>query len=466
MRCRCSSLAALYLRGLALLPRSRERGRSASDSRSRSSSRASGSPRPSSASGCSSRASRSPASAGLARRRSCSLALPLVVVARTGAIRLLVTRTCAAPARPRALLAPRPGARARVGRLSHRLLDADGAGRDRARAPGRARGALRARRREPRARRGGRPARPGRRRRATGDATTSALIGQAVSISSTSRPASAPRCARRAAFAVFDAETSPIVNQRLNEIARVKSCAFVPVRRPRRVIGVVFAAVRRPRLFELRRARADADARVRGGTGARADTLSAAALAEALERERLIARISLDVRSRRELDELLPSRSRRRRGRSRRCAASSGSASRASRTPVLAEWAADGVAAARRREPPARASNLAVRERRTVAIGDVLEAPELDDPTLGDSSELTDRGVRAVLATPIVAFDRVIGVLGLHRAEPAKLDAEPRSRSPRPSPARRRSRSTRAGCSARATAGSRSSRRSSRRARR
>jgi hypothetical protein len=34
-----------------------------------------------------------------------------------------------------------------------------------------------------------------------------------------------------------------------------------------------------------------------------------------------------------------------------------------------------------------------------VAVGDVLDAPELDDPTLGDVSELTDRH-RAVLATP------------------------------------------------------------------
>ena len=31
------------------------------------------------------------------------------------------------------------------------------------------------------------------------------------------------------AFSVYDAEASPIVNQRLNAIARVKSCAFVPV---------------------------------------------------------------------------------------------------------------------------------------------------------------------------------------------------------------------------------------------
>ena len=63
------------------------------------------------------------------------------------------------------------------------------------------------------------------------------------------RPESTPPSARDAAFAVFDAESSPIVNQRLNAIARVKSCAFVPVRAAGEVVGVVFAAVRRPRLF-------------------------------------------------------------------------------------------------------------------------------------------------------------------------------------------------------------------------
>ena len=52
-----------------------------------------------------------------------------------------------------------------------------------------------------------------------------------------------------AAFAVYDAESSPIVNQRLNQIARVKSCAFVPMRAGDEVIGVVFAAVRQPRVF-------------------------------------------------------------------------------------------------------------------------------------------------------------------------------------------------------------------------
>ncbi len=51
------------------------------------------------------------------------------------------------------------------------------------------------------------------------------------------------------AFAVYDAESSAIVNPRLNAIAKVKSCAFVPMRSGEIVIGVVFAAMRQPRVF-------------------------------------------------------------------------------------------------------------------------------------------------------------------------------------------------------------------------
>src|SRR6185503_75626 len=63
-------------------------------------------------------------------------------------------------------------------------------------------------------------------------------------------------------------------------------------------------------------------------------------------------------------------------------------------------------------------SNLAMRERRTVAIADVLAAPELADPTLGSLETLTGFGSRAVVATPVIVFDRMIGVLALHRPEP------------------------------------------------
>ena len=53
-----------------------------------------------------------------------------------------------------------------------------------------------------------------------------------------------------AAFTVFDAERSAVVNRRLNAIARVKSCVFVPVLVGEEVIGVVFGAVRQPRVFD------------------------------------------------------------------------------------------------------------------------------------------------------------------------------------------------------------------------
>ena len=66
------------------------------------------------------------------------------------------------------------------------------------------------------------------------------------------------------------------------------------------------------------------------------------------------------------------------------------------------------------------ALNLASRDRRTVAVDDVATTPELEDPTLGDRETLLELGTRSVLATPIVVFDRVIGVFSLHRAEAAR----------------------------------------------
>ena len=219
-----------------------------------------------------------------------------------------------------------------------------------------------------------------------------------------------------AAFAVYDAESSPIVNKRLNAITNVKSCAFVPVRARGDVIGVVFAAVRRPRLFDLDELVLMETLASEAGL-ALERSRAAHAVADALERERLIVRISRAVRSRRDLDELLQVAVQETANATHveRCFIRLGE--HGEPTPVLAEWAVPGIG------PLGDASrlpavNLAVRERQTIAIGDVLQAPELDDPALGDVGELTQRSIRAVLATPIVAFDRVIGVLGLHRSEP------------------------------------------------
>ena len=219
-----------------------------------------------------------------------------------------------------------------------------------------------------------------------------------------------------AAFAVYDAESSAIVNRRLNAIARVKSCAFVPMRSGDEVIGVVFAATRQPRVFQEEELALMQTLAAEAGL-ALARAQSAAALAVALERERVITRISHEVRSRRDLDELLrvAVELTAKAARVDRCYIRLGVAGDA--TPILAEWGAEGVEPLgdARRLP---VSNLSVREERTVAIRDVLDAPELNDARLGDVRELTDRNIRAVLATPIVASEKVIGILGFHRAEP------------------------------------------------
>jgi GAF domain-containing protein len=52
-------------------------------------------------------------------------------------------------------------------------------------------------------------------------------------------------------------------------------------------------------------------------------------------------------------------------------------------------------------------------------VADTVTAPELDDPSLGGRDTLVALRTRAVIATPILVFDRIIGVFGLHRAEPS-----------------------------------------------
>ena len=136
-----------------------------------------------------------------------------------------------------------------------------------------------------------------------GGRDSESLIGQELDLEN--EPSGISTVTREGtAFAVFDAESSPIVNQRLNQLARMKSCAFVPMLARGEVVGVVFAAVRSPRLFgddEL----AHMQALVAEAGLALARTRASADLAEALERERLIAHISRAVRSLRDLDELL-----------------------------------------------------------------------------------------------------------------------------------------------------------------
>jgi GAF domain-containing protein len=229
-------------------------------------------------------------------------ALPLAVVARNWADRALLVGATrrTREAEQRSLLRDRE--LAGVGRLSHQLLDADDAD-DVARLlldeltslfsldvanlalvePGGTRARVVA------AREGGED--------------TRSLVGQELDLEHEMSGISTV-VREGAAFAVYDAEASAIVNRRLNEIARVKSCAFVPVRSGEEVIGVVFAGVRQPRLFD------DADLALMQTFATEAGlaierTHAVERLAEALERERLLSRVSLEIRSRGDVDELL-----------------------------------------------------------------------------------------------------------------------------------------------------------------
>jgi PAS domain S-box-containing protein len=220
-----------------------------------------------------------------------------------------------------------------------------------------------------------------------------------------------------APFAVYDAEAAKIVSKRLVEATGTKSAAFVPLLADRRVIGVLVVGT------TLRRRAFSTDElmllqTVAGEAAlALARTRSRAALDDALERERFVAEISSRVRSQLDVDDLL-----------RIAVQETGLALGADRCfirlgdtehaiPIAAQWHADRLPPL---EPGVRlaVSNLAVRRRETVAIGDVAAARELADETLGGVDALVELGSHAVVAVPIVVFGELIGVLSLHRSEP------------------------------------------------
>ena len=222
----------------------------------------------------------------------------------------------------------------------------------------------------------------------------------------------------RAPLVVFDVKTSPHVNQELGRRVGAQSAAFVPLLKEGRVTAVLVVVSARPRLFapsetELMQDLANETALALG----QASTQEA--LGAALERERLVAEISRRVRSELDLDAVLSvavtevgkaldlSRAFIRLGESGEDA------------PIKAEWDAPGFEPVGNVAGRLPVSNLAARDRRTVAIGDIATAPELDDPKLGGRETLMELRTRAVIATPILVFDRMIGVFGLHRAEAA-----------------------------------------------
>ncbi len=224
---------------------------------------------------------------------------------------------------------------------------------------------------------------------------------------------------------VYDVAGSPLVNRRLAEKVGAKSAVFIPLVSREKVPAVLVAATtREPRIFkgeELALLQALSGEAALAFDRAR----SAGALAEALERERLVASIGRKVRSELDLEAVL-----------RVAVEETGKAMGVARCflrlgepgrpmPIRAEWEAEGfvpIGAAGDRLP---VSNLAARERRTVAVSDVRTEPRLEDPELGGIQAMLDLDALAVLATPILVFDRMVGVFGLHRSEPRQwLDTE------------------------------------------
>src|SRR5439155_10880117 len=222
------------------------------------------------------------------------------------------------------------------------------------------------------------------------------------------------------AFAVYDAPASKIVSRRMVEATGAQSVAFVPLIAEERVTAVLVAgSVSKPRAFSSE------ELALLQGIAAEAAlaldrTRSNAALAEALERERFVARLSSRVRSELDIDDLL-----------RVAVEETGVALGVDRCFIrlgkmggipTAQWQVPGLAPIKSSRHLA-VSNLATRSVATIAIEDVATAPELEDRSLGGRQPLLDLGSRAVLAVPMVS-EELIGVLAIHRSAPGHWSQE------------------------------------------
>jgi PAS domain S-box-containing protein len=212
---------------------------------------------------------------------------------------------------------------------------------------------------------------------------------------------------------VYDCANSTRVSKRLAESVGAKSAAWIPIIAEERVIGVlVLATTGRYRAFSGEELEVLAAIAAESGL-ALERVRSSAALADALEREKLVTEIARTVRSEVDVQALMDV-----------AVAETGVALSASRCfirigeagephPIAAQWhrpwlepLSDDVAEL------LPVANLAARDRRSVAVGDVETEPGLDDT---GRAALIEVGTRSVLAVPVIVFERLIGVLALHR---------------------------------------------------
>lgn len=234
----------------------------------------------------------------------------------------------------------------------------------------------------------------------------------------TETSATAITASRGTSLSVPDVDSSPVAHRGLADAVGAVSAGFVPTFSDERVIGVLAMATTRKR-HEFAPSELALVQALAGEAGLALERIrSQEELEEALERERLVASIGRQVRSQLDLDSVL-----------RIATTETGQALAVARCfirlgvpgeemPVVAEWDAPGVKPIGEAAENLAVSNLAAREQRTVTVTDVATAPELDDPALGGRESLLGLGTRSVLGTPIVVYDRLIGVFGLHRTEP------------------------------------------------
>jgi len=213
---------------------------------------------------------------------------------------------------------------------------------------------------------------------------------------------------------VFDCSVSPLVSRRLVEAVGAKSGAFVPLIVDQRVVGVLVAAP-----TSGKRAFSSEEVTLMQSLASEAAlalerTRSAGALDEALARERLVADISRRVRS---VEGLADG--------TRVAVTEVGRALRASRCFIrlgqpdepqrlAAEWFAAGLQPIGPQTQNLPGANRAATDRKTIVVSDVENDSELDDQEGADA--LLGLGTKSLIATPMIAFEQPIGVLGLHRS--------------------------------------------------
>ena len=215
---------------------------------------------------------------------------------------------------------------------------------------------------------------------------------------------------------VYDCAVSPLVSQRLVERVGAKSGAFVPLIVEERIIGVLVAAP-----TSAKRAFSSEEVTLMQSLAADAAlalerTRSAGALDEALERERVVAEISRRVRSVEGLADgtQIAVTEVGRALQASRCYIRLGAVGEPQR--LAAEWFAAGLHPIGSQTQNLPGANLAALKRRTIVVSDVENAPELAAPEVGEIETLRRIGTKSLVVTPMLAFDRPIGVLGLHRA--------------------------------------------------